>query len=226
MLTFCTIIVILFNAFTTRRDLSLIFNRNLIALLLVSLIISLDSSNYLVLKKGISLFGGLFSNTNLIATFHIFIIFVSIIIVQLTAFFPRNYVNNMNIENKLLDNLIYNLELSNKTKEQYTIIEYPLVILFIIVGAMFLISCNDIISIFLSIELQSYGLYILCALYRNSESSTGASLTYFLLGGLSSCFILLAFGILYANSGASSLSSYYILTNVSDIRYEISNFIY
>ena len=43
-------------------------------------------------------------------------------------------------------------------------------------------STNDLVSIFLSIELQSYGLYILSTIYRNSELSTTGGLIYFLLG--------------------------------------------
>ena len=70
------------------------------------------------------------------------------------------------------------------------IIEYPLILLFVISGAVFLMSTNDLISIFLSIELQSYGLYLLSTIYRNSELSTTGGLIYFLLGGLSSCFIV------------------------------------
>ncbi|CAF3448419.1 unnamed protein product [Fusarium graminearum] len=58
-------------------------------------------------------------------------------------------------------------------------------------GAVLLMSTNDLVSIFLAIELQSYGLYILSTLYRNSELSTTGGLIYFFLGGLSSCFILL-----------------------------------
>jgi NADH:ubiquinone oxidoreductase subunit 2 (subunit N) len=101
--------------------------------------------------------------------------------------------------------------------EQFKIIEYPLVILFIVTGAIFLISTNDLISIFLSIELQSYGLYILSTIYRNSELSTTGGLIYFLLGGLSSCFILLGTGLLYANSGSTSLDNLYIITSLSDV---------
>jgi hypothetical protein len=41
--------------------------------------------------------------------------------------------------------------------EQFKIIEYPLILLFIITGAIFLVSTSDLVSIFLSIELQSYG---------------------------------------------------------------------
>ena len=45
--------------------------------------------------------------------------------------------------------------------EHLKIIEYPLIILFVNLGGVFLISTNDLVSIFLSIELQSYGLYII-----------------------------------------------------------------
>jgi NADH-ubiquinone oxidoreductase chain 2 len=89
--------------------------------------------------------------------------------------------------------------------EQYKLTEYPLIILFIVTGAIFLMSTNDLVSIFLAIELQSYGLYILSTIYRNSELSTTGGLMYFLLGGLSS------------NSGSTSLDSLYIITSISDI---------
>lgn len=101
--------------------------------------------------------------------------------------------------------------------EQFRIIEYPLILLFIVSGAIFLVSTSDLVSIFLSIELQSYGLYLLCTLYRNSELATSGGLTYFLLGGLSSCFILLGTSLLYANSGSSNLDGLYIITSLTDI---------
>jgi NADH-ubiquinone oxidoreductase chain 2 len=77
----------------------------------------------------------------------------------------------------------YRTKIINKMGEHLKIIEYPLILLFIISGAVFLMSTNDFISIFLSIELQSYGLYLLSTIYRNSELSTTGGLIYFLLGG-------------------------------------------
>jgi len=71
-------------------------------------------------------------------------------------------------------------------------------------------STNDIVSIFLSIELQSYGLYILSTIYRNSELSTTGGLMYFLLGALSSCFILLGWP---GNSGLTPLLARPLLPN-------------
>jgi NADH-ubiquinone oxidoreductase chain 2 len=91
--------------------------------------------------------------------------------------------------------------------------------LFIITGSVFLISTSDLVSIFLSIELQSYGLYLLSTLYRNSELATSGGLTYFLLGGLSSCFILLGTSLLYSNSGITNLDGLYIITSLSDVAF-------
>jgi NADH-ubiquinone oxidoreductase chain 2 len=100
--------------------------------------------------------------------------------------------------------------------EHLKIIEYPLILLFVVSGAIFLMSTNDLVSIFLSIELQSYGLYLLSTIYRNSELATTGGLIYFLLGGLSSCFILLGTSLLYANSGTTNMDGLYIITSISD----------
>jgi len=117
-----------------------------------------------------------------------------------------------------LRNISFNrTKIINKMGEHLTIIEYPLILLFIISGAIFLMSTNDLISIFLAIELQSYGLYLLSTIYRNSEFSTTGGLIYFLLGGLSSCFILLGTSLLYTNSGTTNLDGLYIITSISDI---------
>ena len=91
-----------------------------------------------------------------------------------------------------------------------------LILLFVVSGAIFLMSTNDLVSIFLSIELQSYGLYLLSTIYRNSELATTGGLMYFLLGGLSSCFILLGTSLLYANSGTTNMDGLYVITSISD----------
>jgi NADH-ubiquinone oxidoreductase chain 2 len=120
-------------------------------------------------------------------------------------------------KSSILYNLLYNLnlkEILQAKRGHYSIIEYPLITLFIVVGSIALLSSNDLVTIFLAIELQSYGLYILCTLYRNSESSTNAGLTYFLLGGLSSCIILLGQSLLYINLGHTNLDGIYIIHNI------------
>ena len=89
-----------------------------------------------------------------------------------------------------------------------------LIILFIVNGALFLVCTSDLISIFISIELQSYGLYLLSTIYKESELSTSGGLMYFLLGGLSSCFILLGAGLLYANTGTTNIDNLYPTHNL------------
>ncbi len=104
-----------------------------------------------------------------------------------------------------------------KTSKQFKIKEYSLILIFIVIGSLFLISSSDLFSIFLSIELQSYGLYIISTIFRNSEKSTSAGITYFLLGSLSSSLILLSSSILYVNSGITYIEGLHIITSISDI---------
>jgi NADH-ubiquinone oxidoreductase chain 2 len=83
-------------------------------------------------------------------------------------------------------------------------------------GATLLLASSDLGSIYLCIELQSFSLYIISAMHRNSESSTGSALTYFLLGGLSSCFILLGLALIYANAGLTNLDGIYSIISDSE----------
>jgi len=94
--------------------------------------------------------------------------------------------------------------------------EYSLIVLFSSLGASLLVSSADLVSMYLSIELQSFGVYILATLYRDSESATSAGLKYFLLGGLSSCLILLGAGLIYTFTGLTNFESIYSLISVSD----------
>jgi NADH-ubiquinone oxidoreductase chain 2 len=98
--------------------------------------------------------------------------------------------------------------------------DYSLIILFSSLGSSLLITSYDLISLYLSIELQSFGLYVLATLYRNSESSTKSGLKYFLLGGLSSAIILLGSGIVYSYTGTTSFESIYILNSINDFNTE------
>lgn len=226
MLTFSILFLLLSNAVTLRRDKSILFSRVAIIVLIYTLLLAIYSLLINNSFKGIGLFGGLFHVTSITHIFQIFIFLISAVILQLTAFYPRRaWVKKYSSLNKLIlyNLLYYRSKIINKMGEQFKIIEYPLILLFIITGATFLVSTSDLVSIFISIELQSYGLYLLSTLYRNSELATSGGLTYFLLGGLSSCFILLGTGLLYANSGTTNLDGMYIITSLSDLTNEISN---
>ena len=220
MVIFSILSLLLCNSITLKRDMSILFSRVSIIILLYSCYLTIESLYITNLDKGIGLFGGLFHATSNTHIFHFFMFIVSSAILQLTGFYPRKVfiAKHSSLYKILFFNVLYNnTKITNKMSQQFTIIEYPLIILFIITGGVFLICTNDLVSIFLSIELQSYGLYLLCTLYRNSESATSGGLMYFLLGSLSSCFILLGTSLLYINSGTTNLDGLYVITNLSAI---------
>jgi len=226
MLIYSILFLLLSNAVTLRRDKSILFSRAASIVLIYSSLLAIFSLLIQNSFKGIGLFGGLFHTTAITQIFQIFIFLISAVILQLTAFYPRRvWIEGYSSLNKLFfyKLLYYRTKIVNKMGEQFKIIEYPLILLFIITGATFLVSTSDLISIFISIELQSYGLYLLSTLYRNSELATSGGLTYFLLGGLSSCFILLGTGLLYANSGTTNLDGMYVITSLSDLANDITN---
>lgn len=213
-------LLLLSNALTIRKDKSILFSRAVFLGLVSTSFLAWNNLYIMPLEKGIGIYGGLFNVTTFTQTFNIFIFLISATILLLTAFYPRkvSVKEHSSLYSLTFSEFTYNRNaISNKTGEQFKIIEYPLIIVFIICGASFLISTADLISIFLSIELQSYGLYILSTLYRDSELATGSGLTYFLLGGLSSCFILLGSALLYANSGTTSLDNIYVIASISEI---------
>src|SRR6202022_2722894 len=74
------------------------------------------------------------------------------------------------------------------------------------------------------IEVQSFSVYSLATIYRDSESATAAGLKYFLLGSLSSALILLGSSLLYGFTGLTSFEGLYMLcsTTTSNHAIEIS----
>ncbi len=75
------------NAVTLRRDMSILFNR--ITIIALTFSILHDITSLFILSKGIGIHGGLLYITNITQIFHIFIFFISILILQLTSFYPR-----------------------------------------------------------------------------------------------------------------------------------------
>ena len=226
MVIFSVLLLLLSNAVTLRRDKSILFSRIAIIILLYCCMLVLQSLHFSYLDRGIGLFGGLYHATSTTHVFHVFIFIISACILQLTGFYPRkiSIPQYCSIYKFFFFKFIYyNSKISNKMGQQFSIIEYPLIIIFIITGAIFLVSSSDLVSIFISIELQSYGLYLLSTIYRNSELATSGGLMYFLLGGLSSCFILLGSSLFYANSGTTNLDGLYIITSLSEITTDNSN---
>jgi NADH-quinone oxidoreductase subunit N len=83
--------------------------------------------------------------------------------------------------------------------------EFILLILMATTGMMFLVATQDLLVIFLSLELLSLSLYILTAFNKRSAQSWESALKYFLFGGMSAAFLLFGFSLLYGLSNSTNL---------------------
>jgi NADH-quinone oxidoreductase subunit N len=88
-------------------------------------------------------------------------------------------------------------------REKINRIEYPILVLFATLGMMLMISANNLISLYVGLELQSLPLYVLAAVQRDNVRSTEAGLKYFVLGALSSGLLLYGSSLIYGFSGAT-----------------------
>jgi NADH-quinone oxidoreductase subunit N len=82
--------------------------------------------------------------------------------------------------------------------------EYPVLIVIATLGMMLMISANDLIAVYLGLELQSLSLYVVAAINRDSARSTEAGLKYFVLGALSSGMLLYGASLVYGFTGQTT----------------------
>ncbi len=84
--------------------------------------------------------------------------------------------------------------------------EYPVLILLASVGMMMMISANDLLALYLGVELQSLALYVLATFRTNSVRSSEAGLKYFVLGALSSGMLLYGCSLIYGFTGTTGFT--------------------
>ncbi|MEI6194957.1 MAG: NADH-quinone oxidoreductase subunit N, partial [Verrucomicrobiota bacterium] len=101
---------------------------------------------------------------------------------------------------------IFTILISTSGKFTDHVGEYLSLILLGTVGLMFLVSAEDLLMIFISLEFASLSLYILTAFNKHNEKSSEAALKYFLFGGTAAAFLLFGFSLLYGISGSTNLS--------------------
>src|SRR5690606_10476225 len=85
--------------------------------------------------------------------------------------------------------------------EKFDKFEYPVLIMLATLGMMLMVSANDMISLYLGLELQSLALYVVAAINRDSVRATEAGLKYFVLGALSSGMLLYGVSLVYGFTG-------------------------
>ena len=85
--------------------------------------------------------------------------------------------------------------------------EYPVLVLLATAGMMLMIAANDLIALYLGLELQSLALYVLAAIRREDLRSSEAGLKYFVLGALSSGMLLYGASLIYGFTGATDFAA-------------------
>lgn len=91
--------------------------------------------------------------------------------------------------------------------EDVTHFEYPILVLTATLGMMVMVSANDLLSLFIGLELQSLSLYIMAAIRREHAKSSEAALKYFVLGALSTGLLLYGITLVYGFSGTTNFTS-------------------
>ena len=85
--------------------------------------------------------------------------------------------------------------------------EFSLLILISLIGMMFMVSANDLLSLFISIELQSLALYVLVSISKEDFKSSEAGVKYFVIGSLSTCIFLFGASLIYGLVGSTEFSN-------------------
>ena len=91
-------------------------------------------------------------------------------------------------------------------REQMARFEYPVLFIFATLGMMMMISANDLIALYLGLELQSLSLYVVAAFRRDTVRSSEAGLKYFVLGALSSGMLLYGASMVYGFAGTTGFT--------------------
>jgi NADH-quinone oxidoreductase subunit N len=81
--------------------------------------------------------------------------------------------------------------------------EYPVLVMLAALGMGMMVSAGDLISLYISLELQNLALYILAAFHKDDEKSSEAGLKYFVLGALSSGILLYGASLVYGFAGST-----------------------
>jgi len=84
--------------------------------------------------------------------------------------------------------------------------EYVVIVLMAATGGLLIAAAQDLLVIFVGLELLSLGLYILTAFAKRSGKSAEAAMKYYLFGGMSAAFLLFGFSYIYGLSGSTNLA--------------------
>jgi NADH-quinone oxidoreductase subunit N len=101
--------------------------------------------------------------------------------------------------------LLLSFDYMRETRSQR--FEYPVLVLLATAGMMMMISANDLMALYLGLELQNLALYVVAAIRRDDVRSSEAGLKYFVLGALSSGMLLYGASLVYGFTGSTSFAA-------------------
>ena len=173
------------------------------------------------------LIGVFFKNSYNLITNLTYLIIVALLLITFNSFnVSGNLFSNSFVTNSftnffkiliLLGTLFVMLITQNFIKEmKLNYFEYPLLLLFSILGMFFMVSSNDLMSFYLGLELQSLALYILASFDRDNLKSNESGIKYFVLSALSSGLLLYGCSLLYGFTGSTNFEEI-------NLRMEIEN---
>ena len=159
------------------------------------------------------------SNLNILTLLTIFIASISLLFVpDKSSIASSTFINSLltkyiKLFILILAFLVIYISSNYLKKNEIYFFEYPVLLIFSILGMLVMISANDLIILYISIELQSLSLYVLVALRRGSIKGSEAALKYFILGSIASAVILYGCSMVYSVVGATN---YEIIKQFSD----------
>nr|QMJ95632.1 Nad2 [Metschnikowia sp. 04-218.3]QMJ95640.1 Nad2 [Metschnikowia sp. 04-218.3] len=169
---------------------SMLLNRLGMLVLSFMLMLFMNSMNMMELKPGFTLFNSWFNLTS----YNLPLIMLMMFLIMGLLFYNTNTTSK---NNDLLSPYFMLLMMANSMG----LLLFPLV--------------NDLLALYMMMELQSYSLYLLTGLHNRSYNASRASLLYFLMGGVASAMILLATYFIYSLTGTTNLSDLLMLNSLS-----------
>jgi NADH-quinone oxidoreductase subunit N len=97
------------------------------------------------------------------------------------------------------------ISLSNSKEHGIDKFEYAVLVLLATLGMMIMVSANDLMSLYIGLELQSLALYVVAAMKREDRKATEAGIKYFVLGALSSGMLLYGASLVYGFTGTTQI---------------------
>lgn len=91
-------------------------------------------------------------------------------------------------------------------RELHRLSEFFLILLSTLIGLFFLVSANDLLLMFVALEIVTLSFYIATAYSKNNLSSIEAGLKYLIIGSLASAFVIFGISLIYASVGSTSFS--------------------